>query len=59
MHVAVPYDMKKPQKAKLYWGSWSFTTLCETNVWWSRWESNPRPKVLYEEFYMLSLANWI
>jgi len=23
-------------------------------VWWSRRESNPRPQVLYDQFYMLS-----
>ena len=27
--------------------------------WWSRRESNPRPEILYGEFYILSLANWI
>ncbi len=27
--------------------------------WWRRRESNPRPKALYSEFYILSLANWI
>lgn len=27
--------------------------------WWRRRESNPRPKVLYSEFYILSLVDWI
>src|SRR5690606_1201552 len=27
--------------------------------WWSRRESNPRPQVLYDQFYMLSRSIWI
>ena len=27
--------------------------------WWNRRESNPRPEILYGEFYILSLANCI
>ncbi len=27
-------------------------------VWWSRRESNPRPKVLYSKFYILSPFIW-
>jgi len=28
-------------------------------TWWRRRESNPRPQVLYRQFYILSLANLI
>ena len=40
----------------------NFKALCvlqdttENRVWWRRGESNPRPKVLYKAFYILSLA---
>lgn len=27
--------------------------------WWSRRESNPRPQVLYDQFYMRSRSIWI
>ena len=27
--------------------------------WWSRRESNPRPQVLYDQFYMLSRSTWV
>ena len=29
------------------------------HYWWRRRGSNPRPEILYGEFYILSLANWI
>jgi len=38
------------KKARPYGQAFSF-------AWWSRRESNPRPKVLYGRFYMLSAAN--
>lgn len=28
------------------------------NLWWRRGELNPRPKVLYKAFYILSLVYW-
>lgn len=28
-------------------------------IWWRRRESNPRPEILYEEIYILSLVIWI
>ena len=29
------------------------------NDWWRRRESNPRPEVLYRQFYILSVVFWI
>jgi hypothetical protein len=31
---------------------------CWLGYWWRRRESNPRPKVLYSKFYILSLVIW-
>jgi len=29
------------------------------NFWWRRRESNPRPKVLYSQIYILSQVIWL
>ncbi len=41
-------DEKKPTER-----GWFF------NDWWRRRESNPRPKILYRQFYILSVVIWI
>jgi len=30
----------------------------KSRYWWRRRELNPRPQVLYSQFYILSLAIW-
>ncbi len=34
-------------------------TIQTLQYWWSRRESNPRPQVLYDQFYMRSRSIWI
>lgn len=49
--VGVGEQYKKSPAAEL--SNWALM------YWWRRRGSNPRPEILYGEFYILSLANWI
>jgi hypothetical protein len=41
-------------KTKGHRDGWPFVS-----IWWRRRESNPRPQVLYRQFYILSPVNWV
>ena len=48
---------KKPRKQWCLRGFLDFFELLKTSNWWRRRESNPRPEILYRQFYILSAAN--
>ena len=57
IYVVTRDDTTKNPERLISRGSWHIVTLCDMLIWWSRRESNPRPEILYEEFYILSQVN--
>ena len=56
--LAKPCQPDSKKKALLPQGFFKAINFAK-NWWWRRRESNPRPKVLYSEFYILSRVIWI
>jgi len=53
--------IKNPQVVDLLGGFWTFQDVLgrlEILVWWSWGESNPRPKAIAGQIYMLSWLIW-
>jgi len=56
-HGGARHGQQKNPGRLIFRGSYHGTVRDVLLVWWRRRESNPRPKVLYSEIYILSQAN--